>query len=209
VSAVVRRLGLIGLAVFVTIVTFEHLGVSDLSPATHVISEYANAGDRALMTAGFLAWALSLGAVTLLACVDRAPGSARNLSIALTTTLGIAATGAAVTACFRTQTSVVPSGVSRSLAGRLHDLGSGTVTLGLLLAALASAAVFETPRWYRRAALALVIFSVATDAALLAVGPSVGGLRQRVLLAAACTWQLLLIAALDQRRSRGLAGSLG
>jgi hypothetical protein len=197
-----HRLVLTGLAPFVAIVTFEHLRVPDLDPATHMISEYANAGDRGLMTIGFLVWALSLQAAALLTRTDRARREVRRLGTALGVMLTIAAAGAVLIACFRTQTvaGMLPGGVSRSWAGRLHDLGSGTVTVALSLAALASAAACETPRWFRRAALALVIFAVAADAALLAVGPSVGGIRQRLLLAAACGWQVLLVVTLERRR---------
>jgi hypothetical protein len=100
-----------------------------------------------------------------------------------------------LTACFATQTSAgeLPPGVKLGVSGRLHDLGSGLATLALAAAVVASIANRDgSPRYYRRAG-AILGFALASDAALLAVGPTVGGIRQRVLLASAALWQLLAL----------------
>jgi hypothetical protein len=46
---------------------------------------------------------------------------------------------------------------------------------------------------FKRWTLAVVVFAVATDIGLLLVGASVGGIRQRLLVAAGCAWQASLV----------------
>jgi hypothetical protein len=193
--AAAHRVAAAGLALFVSVVGIEHLRATDLNPATHMVSEYANTGDRALMTAGFLAWAVSLaGTALLLRTVAVAVGAPSRVTV-LAVLLWLAAAGVLVLAAFHTQTVAgkLPNGLQRSWAGRLHDLGSGIAAAALLLGVLVSAAALARPRWYPKAAIAIAVGAVAADVALLEVGPSVGGWRQRLLLAAACIWQLLLL----------------
>jgi Protein of unknown function (DUF998) len=191
---VLRTTALAGLAAFAGIVVLEHLLVPGLAPARHMISEYANARAGALMTAGFLAWALSLVATAVL--VRAHP--------ALCAPLLLAAVGVFVTACFATQTSggALSPGVHRSTAGRLHDLGSGLVILALLGAVVASIVLVRAPTAFRLRAGALLLLAVVTSATLLATGDHVPGVRQRVLVAVGCAWQALLLQALTRRPPR-------
>jgi hypothetical protein len=86
-----------------------------------------------------------------------------------------------------------------TVAGRLHDLGSGAITVGILGAALGALFAFERAPAFRRWTLSVIAFAVITDTGLLAVGMSVGGLRQRLLVVAACVWQGTLITRLGGR----------
>jgi len=186
-----------GLLAFVAIVVVEHLLVPGLSPLDHEVSEYANTRYGALMTGGFAAWALSLAATSILAL--RAPAQCRT-AIALSGLLAVASAGLVLTACFHTQTSAgrLPAGVARTVGGELHNLGSGAALLVLAVAAPASALALPHHRRYRIFTLGLILVTAVATIALLAVGPQVAGLRQRCLLAAACTWQLALLGALSQ-----------
>ena len=179
-----RRVAILSLLVFVAIVVFEHATVSELSPLSHQVSEYANAGDGWLMTVGFLAWALSFAATAM----TGPPGTIGTLVRVL---LGVCVAGAVLLALFRTQTvaGVLPAGEQRTLAGRLHDLGGAVVTFGLFGAATVSA-LQAGPGRYRRLTIALLATAIATSVSLLLVGAEVGGLRQRVTLGIACLWQL-------------------
>ena len=75
--------------------------------------------------------------------------------------------------------------------------GSGVATLALVAAALASIANRDGSKTYRRRTAAILIVALASDAVLLAVGPSVGGIRQRILLACAGAWQVLALREWD------------
>jgi Protein of unknown function (DUF998) len=191
-----QRAGWALLAVFVVVVAAEHLLVPQLAPASHMVSEYANARAGAVMVIGFFCWAASLGITALVAqrylsVAHR--GGAGRLVVWL---LALAATGICVTACFSTQTSagVLPPGTEWTTSGRLHDAGSGVATLALFGAAIASTGAFDDPPAFRRWVLIALAIAVGLDLVLLALGPEVGGLRQRVLIAIACTWQAAVLA---------------
>jgi hypothetical protein len=184
----------LGVSCFLAAVAAEHAIDSSLDPATHQVSEYVHGPAGALMTAGFVAWAISLAASSVLAalCPD-----ARWVSGAL----ALAAIGMLITAAFATQTIAgrLPAGVSLTLGGRLHDIGSGATTVSLFAAALLSLrAICE--RQFRRRTSALLVFAVSCDAALLAVGGEVGGVRERLLILAGCVWQLMFLSA-ERRQS--------
>ncbi len=187
-----------GLAAFAAIVLLQHALAPELSPLRHTISEYANARAGALMVAGFLAWALSLAATAALVWPART---------VLAVLILIAALGILATACWATQTSAgeLPPGVRRSLGGRLHDLGSGVAALALLGAAIASVVTTRTPVAFRVAATVLIVVAAGVAAALLAAGDPAPGVRQRVLLAAGCIWQALLLGVLERRRRTAAA----
>jgi hypothetical protein len=151
------------------------------------------------MVAGFVAWACSLAALAELVRRDGEAGSRRAIVALLT----LAAAGVVVTAAFPTQTSagVLPSGVERSLAGRLHDLASGVVTLALAAAGVVSAVAYRRrPREFGRLAISLLLLTVVLAGTLAAAGAP--GLRQRSLILAACGWQLLLLWALRRRSAQ-------
>ena len=178
-----------GVLLFVIFVAVEHLTDASLNPATHEISEYVHGRGGWLMTIGFIVWAVSLAATGL---VVSSASRARLMGIALL----VASVGMAVTACFATQTSAgrLPPGVSLTAAGRLHDLGSGLATIALLSAALLSLQT-RTPRGFRRATGVTLVLALTADSLLLALGSDVAGIRQRLLVAVACAWQLALLSA--------------
>jgi hypothetical protein len=190
------------LTAFIGAVAVHHVINADLEPVDHVVSEYANAKAGATMTAGFLAWALSLAAMSWIALRDRHTPPAGRW--ALSAFLALAALGAVLTAAFPTQAvaAVVPAGTPRTAAGRLHDLGSATATLAIVGAATVALRAVTCPAWIRPVTAALLLGAVACSVVLLALDDPVPGVRQRSLLAAGCAWQGALLAALALR-SRG------
>lgn len=199
-----QRAGWALLAVFVVVVAAEHALVPQLAPASHMVSEYANARAGAVMVIGFLCWAASLGITALVAqrylrIAHR--GGADRLVVWL---LAVASAGIFVTACFSTQTSagVLPPGIEWTASGRLHDAGSGVATLALFGAALVSTRAIDDPPAFRRWVLIALVIAVGLDLVLLALGSEVGGLRQRALIAIACTWQAAVLALCGKRLGR-------
>jgi hypothetical protein len=173
---------------FVAITGLEHALRPGLSPATHEISEYANGRDGVLMAVAFALWALSLACTGLLVA-----GLARGRPVAAG--LLLAAVGIAITAAWRTQTSagLLKPGEALHAAGRLHDVGSGLATVALLAAALLSLRL--TSERLRHLTVTVLVIALPADLILLAIGSEVAGVRQRVLVAAACAWQLALLAS--------------
>jgi hypothetical protein len=194
---------------FAATVVLEHALAPELVPTRHMISEYANARAGGLMVFGFLAWAASLAITAVLVGRDRSRRGASVAHAVLIACLVIATLGLLVTACFHTQTvaGVLPSGTQRSASGRLHDLGSGMAMLALFGAVVASAQVIGTRHALGRWLLVLLAIAVVTDATLLAVGSDVAGVRQRLLVAAACVWQVVLLLALQDRNRVSVASS--
>jgi MFS family permease len=188
-----RVLATVGVVFFVVCVASEHLLSPALGPARHEISEYVHTRSGAVMTAGFLAWALSLAASAALVWrVLRAS--------VLATLLCLASLAVIVVACFPTQTSAgaLPAGAMLSTTGRLHDVGSGLTTLALFLAVTVSTLDSRLSSTFRRRAGVLIAATVASASVLLAIGSSVGGIRQRLLVLAACLWQILLLPAISK-----------
>jgi hypothetical protein len=169
---------------FVVVVAIEHAAERSLRPLEHMVSEYARTDTGWLMTLGFLLWALSLAATAF---------NLRGVSPILAALLLLAALAVLVVATFRTQTSVgeLAYGDRFSPQGRLHDLGSGLATLALVAAALASIRLGS--RGLGRGIAVLLVVALCANFALLAVGPEVGGLRQRLLLLAVGVWQLTIL----------------
>jgi hypothetical protein len=130
---VLHSIACTGVLVFLAAVALEHVIDAALDPAQHEISEYVYGPAGALMTVGFRAWAIALGATGALAGL-------RCHARWLATLLGVAAAGMVVTACSPTQTSAgrLPPGTALDLTGRLHDAGSGATSLAMLAAALLS-----------------------------------------------------------------------
>lgn len=183
-----------GLLTFMAIVVIEHLLTPSLDPLEHQVSEYVHADSGILMALGFATWSLSLAATGAL--VHRRQGSP-----VLAALLALAAVGMAIVLLFPTQTSAgeIPPGNSLTLTGHLHDLGSGLATLSLLAAAVLAALDGRRGPYFRWATMALVLAALVVNGALLAAGPSVGGLRQRLVLLIGCSWQFLLLRAMDTR----------
>lgn len=188
-----------GVAIFLVCLAAEHALAPSLDPARHQVSEYVHAAGP-VMVAGFLAWAVSLGATAL--TVWR-----WHRARLLAALFSLASFGMVLTACFATQTSAgaLPSGTELTATGRLHDLGSGLTTLTLLAAAIAAALRIRKPHSFRRRTFGLIAFAALSSSALLMIGPEVGGIRQRLVILIGCLWQLLLLATL-RRQSTAPSG---
>lgn len=191
------------LVVWVGAVVAEHLVEPRLNPLRHMVSEYARRSSGAAITVGLLAWALSL--LLTAAWLRRRGRPGLRLPGAMAALLLLAAVGLGLAACFRTQTSVgvLAYGERWSFGGRLHDLGSGITSLAMLLAAACGLRAERGARRFVRTSGALLAFALAADVALLPVGAEAGGLRQRLLMAAACAWQALLLGRLRAGISEG------
>lgn len=191
-----RIVAQVALGTFVAAVILEHVLVSRLSPATHQISEYANDPHAGwVMTVGFAAWSVSLGCAAL-----GAWSAWSKASSAVSSLLMLASAAMLVTAAFHTQTvaGVVPAGHRLTTSGRLHDLGSGVTTLALLGASITSAFSLRDHPAFRRFTLGSVVAAVVSDAGLLVIGHSVGGIRERVLVAIGCAWQAAYLAVVGR-----------
>lgn len=167
-----------------------------------------------MMVTAFASWAGSL--ILTRRTVGRhleVAGASRTGIRVLAAALTMGGLGLVVAAMFATQTSAgeLPTGVERDWAGRLHDVGSGATTLALGAAVLVCCRLAALSRALRRWSTVALVFAIASNAGLLLAGASVGGLRQRLLLAAALLWQLMLLAELggraDQARFTSVAGS--
>jgi hypothetical protein len=183
-----RTVALCGIGAFLIVAVVLHVLNPNLTPATHVISEYANARVGWLLAVGLLAWAASLLATAgfVLCCVR---GLAARRAVAAL--LGVAAGGLVLAAAFRTQAvaGAVPPDVVRTTGGRLHDAGAGLATLALFAAAAVVGIAEGASSRLGRASMALVAVAVVVEVSLLLVGHEVGGLRQRLLVGAALGWQ--------------------
>jgi ABC-type transport system involved in cytochrome bd biosynthesis fused ATPase/permease subunit len=190
----IDKVALAGLVAFLACAGIEHLLSPSLDPARHQISEYVHTQTGAVMTVGFLAWALSLATTALVVWRE---WKARALAILL----ALASVGMLLTACFATQTSagMLPPHTTLSATGRLHDLGSGLTGLALLLAAITSAIGSRTSKAFRERTVALIAVALLGSGVLLALGSSVGGIRQRLTILVGCLWQFLLLEALARR----------
>lgn len=195
--------GLTGLAGLVAALVAHHALTPELSVRDHTVSEYANAPLGWLMTLGFLAWAVSLAAAARALGYLRGHGAAWVRAL-----LALAALGLALTAAFKTQTSadVLPPGVERSAAGRLHDWGSGVALLALFAAAGISTRLTQLSEPVRRVISWLLVGGLALHLGLLAAGDPAPGLRQRALLLLGISWQAALLA-LAYRASRASSAS--
>jgi len=178
------------LALFIVVLAAEHLLQPGLSPERHRISEYANGSPGWLMTAGFVAWALSLAAAAgAVRGSELRPVAGRSAVCAL---LAVAASGALITALFNTGTiaGVVPHGHHLTTGNHLHDIGSGVLALALWGGALVSLLFHE--RRLRTWTTGVLTTSVACAVALSTAG--LPGIEQRVLVLLACAWQYALLA---------------
>jgi hypothetical protein len=202
------RIAAAGVTAFVSIVLLEHILVPRLEPAHYTLSEYATSGGATgvLGVASLAAWGASfLITAALVLLVARSCGEDPISSSALASLLVIAGLGFVVAAVCPTQAvrGVVPPGEELRLAGRLHDLGSGIGQLAIFGAAILGAQLRGAPRSFRRATLALVVAGLLVGPGLAVVGAGDRGLRQRVLAAGACGWQVVLIRSLNRHGRAG------
>jgi Protein of unknown function (DUF998) len=197
--------GTIALLAFLSAVSLQHLLVPQLNPLRHQVSEYANARAGWLMVAGFVAWAISIAAMAVLATSRRPQrGLARILLVVL---LSFAVVGTVITASFATQTSAgaLPPGIRLTTGGRLHDVGSAMLAVAIYASAIASLWSEQVSPRYRMCTALILALAVTADVTLLVVGPGVGGLRQRILIVFACAWQAVFLATFsDQKTDRAV-----
>lgn len=189
-ESLLRITARISLATFTTALVTAHWLNPELEITTHMVSEYAVAPHGQVMVVGFAAWTLSLACTALLAPRASGPGG-RRLSFAL----GAATVGLLLVTSFPTDTvaGALPPGHRQTLGGQLHDAGAALALLGLISSLPAGMhAVQSDPRRSRIAWAAVAIVGLLV-LALLAQGPAVAGLRQRVLVLAAVIWEAALI----------------
>jgi hypothetical protein len=179
-----RRLGIAGLSTFVCLTVAENIANPGLDPLTHEVSEYVNTPHGFVMISAFAGWAVATAALGGLLAKPR--GDFPSALCVWAATIGLIAV-----ASFPTQTSAgkLPHGVALSTVGRLHDWGSATTTVALALAAVFAVKRGRHRRFRSFSALLLLLALIATGSLLL-VGPSVAGLRQRILVALGCAWML-------------------
>ena len=184
---------------FAVIIALEHVLLPRLGPTDHMISEYVTAGGLAsvLAVGALAAWSVSFLAAALLSACPASRGRATRI---LTVCLGLACVGLAVTAVFPTQAvgGVVPSGVERTLAGQLHDLGGSLAQITIFAAALLSVWAAPWSSRLRAAAVILVAVALILGPALTVLDVDARGLRQRGLVAMACAWEMGLVITLAQ-----------
>jgi hypothetical protein len=103
--------------------------------------------------------------------------------------LAVAAVGAVLCAAFATQTvaGTLPAGVVRTTGGRLHDLGTGLILVGELVAALAATRLL--PGAYRIEVVVLAVALLGIVPLLVALGIDAPGWGQRAVIAVGCVWQ--------------------
>jgi hypothetical protein len=195
-----RFIAIAGVSVFLASAVAEHLINVSLDPARHEISEYVHTATGSVMIAGFAAWALSLAVTSWLVLGSYADRLASAC-------LALASLGLTVTACFATQTSAgrLPPGVSLNAIGQLHDIGSGLATISILASALLSLRG-RYPRPVRIGGVGLLSVALVADVVLLMLGSEVAGIRQRVLVATACLWQLLVLVTAPSTLLRDRTG---
>ena len=182
---------LAGLAAFVVLVAVQHaLRAGDLPAGEHFVSEYARGSTGAVQVVAFLCWAASLAIAARLAAGAVASGA-----------LAVAAVGAVLAACFATVTVAgeLPDGATYTTAGRLHNLGSLLIFVGLLVAAPASTRR-QNRRGYRFAVFGLAVALLSITPVLIALGIDSPGWGQRAFIAVGVAWQTLFLA--EVRRSR-------
>jgi hypothetical protein len=176
------------LAAFVGLVAVLHVLEPSLTPDRHVISEYVNSDSGPLMVVALLAWSCALLLTARLVAHSQNSTLAAGL-------LMVAAVAILLAAVFPTQAvgGQIPDGEELRVPGRLHDLGSGLATVSLFAAVAVTAWAERARSVLGRLMVLLLVAAVAVQAGLLAVGPEVGGIRQRLLILIACVAQAVLL----------------
>jgi len=180
---------------FVAIVAIEHVAQPGLTPGYFMVSEYARAGGAAgaAAIAAFLCWSASL--LLLAAALLQGGARGRPIMRGALALVVLAALGLAAAAVFRTQAvrGVVPRDVARTAVGELHDLGTGLAEIALFGAAFATAIIARPRRPLRAVSIAAILLAIAVGPLLSLMGADMRGLRQRLLIGVACTWQVSLL----------------
>jgi len=181
------------LIVYASALVAVHVQTSFAGVRRHFVSEYANGSQGQVIQVGFAAWCSSLVLAAVAAANDcTASRTQRRVLAAL---LATAALGVAAIAAFKTETvaGALPPGETRGPGGRAHDYAGVVLQAALLAAVVVSLPMRWSSRTERRAVAVLVAAVLAAAAVLAVIGPSVAGIRQRVLIAAAVAWQALFL----------------
>jgi Protein of unknown function (DUF998) len=192
------RLGLAGLGTFVGLVVVQHATrAGDLPPAEHFISEYSRGAGGQVQVVAFGAWAVSLGATATVVARRRAVFGRRIARGLAVLGLGVGTAGALLCASFATETvgGKLPAGAIKSTAGQLHDLGSGLILLGVLVAAVATLRL-PVSRAFRLTVLGLAALLLLIPAALVTAGYDAPGWGQRGVIGVGCLWQAAILREL-------------
>lgn len=174
-----------GLTLFLAVVLSQPLLEPAYDPLRQGISEFVHTDAEGLALFGFLSWAFSLA---ILGALVRRATTLEALG------LGAAVLGLLLVTCFATDRGAEVAGevIRPTTAGRIHDIGSGLVTAGVLLAVVADA----VGRRDLRSAAAVIVAAVVSSAILFTLGDPLPGLRQRCLIACACVWQVFALLQL-------------
>jgi hypothetical protein len=203
-----RRLATVALAVIalcVAALVALHVVEPGLDPRDHTVSEYANTSTGWLGTTALAAWSVALFAASwAVGGSSSARWSSRIAQRAVVSLLAFAALGLATAACFHTQAVAgrVPAGVARTNAGILHDAGAGGATVAIFVAATLSG-VIARDRGVVRVSRGVVVSAVVVQVALLSAGPSLSGIRQRLLIALALGWLAIVNMRVDSPDTAG------
>jgi hypothetical protein len=186
-----------GLANFVLIAATQGLlPEASFDPAHQTISEYAHTSAGALMTVGFIAWALSWAVLAGAGSAPPPGSSSPRLHSVQRIAFAGTAIGLVLVACFATDRGLVQPGVvlHATTEGGIHDAASALATAGILVSALTGAALVGGR--VRALTLLLMSIAVAADVLMLVLGDPLPGIRQRILVTAGCLWEALWLATL-------------
>lgn len=186
-----------GLVVFAVVVATQGLlPEASFDPAHQTISEYAHTSAEPLTMIGFIAWALSWAVLAGLSSVPSSGSPSLHLLTLQRVAFALTAIGLVLVACFATDRGLVEPGVvtHATTEGRVHDAASALATVGILVAASTGAALVSGR--VRTLTLLLTSIAIASDVLLLALGDPLPGIRQRILVTAACLWQVIWLTTL-------------
>jgi len=183
---------IVGLAIFLLLVVAQPLIEPAYDPLRQGVSEFLHTDSGWLDSVGFLAWASSLAifAALLVSVTGDAERSSRLPAVAL----GVAVLGLVLVTIFPTDRgSAIAAEVVRSTTpGRIHDIGSALVSVGIFAAVLADGRRREN----RVLSFWVIAVALVCSAVLLLLGDPLPGLRQRCLIAGAALWQLIVLRRL-------------
>jgi hypothetical protein len=193
-----------GLSTFAAAVVAMHVLDPGLSIRAQTLSEYVHGPASPLLLVALVAWSVSLAALAWLVAsgVRRHPDPLAPIQAAAIFSVSVAVL---LLALFPTDRGAELAGqvTDATAAGRVHDLAGLVAIAGFLCAVILGS--IRASRTWRWVGLFPVAVAISADAILLALGDPAPGLRQRLLVFMACTWQVLslleLTAASGELRS--------